>query len=116
MPNPAGFGELGFEKAVLQLEARLREALPAPFRRLSSHEIGATYRQRRFERGWRIDMLCSDGETRQIDLLVSPAFPLGYPRTALVDGPGQLVWPHVEHDGILCLLPIMAEVDAEDPG
>jgi sulfur-carrier protein adenylyltransferase/sulfurtransferase len=116
MPNPAGFGELGFEQAVVRLEARLREALPAPFRRLSHSEIRMTYRQRKFERGWRLDMVCSDGVTRQIDLLVSAAFPLGYPRTALVDGPGQLVWPHVEHDGVLCLLPIMAEVDAEDPG
>lgn len=116
MPNVAGYGELGFERAVLRLEAALRKSLPTPPRRLDTDEIKSTYRQRKFERGWRIGMACSDGITRQIDLLVSRNFPAGYPRTALVDSPGQLVWPHVEHDGVLCLLPIMAEVDAEDPG
>lgn len=116
MPNPAGFGEHGFEKAVLKLEARLREELPCPVRKLTVDEIKTVYRQRNFARGWRLAMSCSDGVTRELDLLIAPSFPLGYPRTALVDGPGQLVWPHVEHDGILCLLPIMAEVDADDPG
>lgn len=116
MRNVAGYGALGFERAVVRLEAALRERLPAPHRRLDPEEIKAAYRHRNFERGWRIDMVCSDGATRQIDLLVGASFPAGYPRTALVDSPGQLVWPHVEYDGVLCLLPIMAEVDAEDPG
>lgn len=116
MPNPGGFGELGFEQAALEIETALRTRMQAPWRRLTSEELVAAYLNRRFARGWRIDIAFSDCEVRSIDLLIGPNFPSGYPRTALVDGPGQLVWPHVEHDGILCLLPVMAEVDAEAPG
>jgi hypothetical protein len=116
MPNPGGFGELGFEQAALRIETVLRTRIQAPWRRLTRDELVAAYLNRRFSRGWRIEMAFSDGEVRSIDLLIGPNFPSGYPRTALVDGPGQLVWPHVEHDGILCLLPVMAEVDAEQPG
>lgn len=116
MPNPGGFGELGFEQAALQIETALRTRMQAPWRRLTSDELVAAYLNRRFARGWRIEMTFSDGNVRSIDLLIGPNFPSGYPRTALVDGPGQLVWPHVEYDGILCLLPVMAEVDAEEPG
>ena len=116
MPNVAGFGALGFERAMVRLDAALREQLPGRHRRLTREEVKAAYRRRSFEQGWRIDMACSDEVVRQIDLLVTRAFPAGYPRTALVDPPEMLTWPHVERDGILCLLPIMAEVDAEDPG
>ena len=41
-----------------------------------------------------------------------PTFPV---RTALVDRPPFMTWPHVERDGILCLLPNMAECDPDDP-
>lgn len=116
MPNPGGFGELGFEQATLQIETALRTRMQAPWRRLTRDELVGAYLNRRFARGWRIELVCSDGQVRSIDLLVGPNFPSGYPRTALVDAPGQLVWPHVEHDGVLCLLPVMAEVDAEEPG
>lgn len=116
MHSPGGFGELGFEQASLKLEAALRMVLPSPPRRLTRAELDHAYFRRGFARGWRIDILFEDGITRAIDLLIGSYFPAGYPRTALVDGPGQLVWPHVEYDGVLCLLPVMAEVDAEDPG
>ncbi|MGF7151468.1 molybdopterin/thiamine biosynthesis adenylyltransferase [Sphingomonas zeicaulis] len=101
---------------MVRLDATLREQLPGRHRRLTREEVKATYPRRSLEQGWRIDMACSDKVVRQIDLLVNSAFPAGYPRTALVDPPKMLTWPHVERDGILCLLPIMAEVDAEDPG
>lgn len=116
MPNPGGFGELGFEQAALAVEVALRTKVDAHWRRLAPDELTSAYFTRRFARGWRIDMMFSDGMVRAIDLLVGAWFPAGYPRTALVDGPGQLVWPHVEHDGVLCLLPVIAEVDAEQPG
>ena len=57
-----------------------------------------------------------DGVARRVDFLINSGYPAGYPRTALVDRPGPQVWPHIERDGILCLLPNMAEVDAEVPG
>ncbi len=38
------------------------------------------------------------------------------PRAALVDRPDYLTWPHIEHDGILCLLNNLSEVDPNNPG
>lgn len=116
MPNPGGFGELGFAKAKLEIEQVFHARAPDNWRRLTDDEVGAYRPKRSFVGGWRVTALFSDSETREIDVLVGPNFPAGYPRTALVDGPEFLVWPHVESDGILCLLPIMAEVDAEKPG
>jgi len=116
MPNPAGFGELGFDNAVLEVEMELRRRLPERWRRLRGEELNHYNRPSRFVRGWRIGVEFSDAVTREIDVLIGRSFPAGYPRTALVDGPGHLIWPHVEADGILCLLPIMADVDAETPG
>ena len=57
----------------------------------------------------------SDGNTRRLDMVATANFPLNSVRTALVDRPKFLTWPHVERDGILCLLPNMAEFDPDDP-
>jgi hypothetical protein len=56
----------------------------------------------------------SDGVTRRIDVVATAAFPTVPARTALVDHPDFMTWPHVESDGILCLLPNMAECDPDD--
>ncbi len=47
--------------------------------------------------------------------MVTAGFPTVPVRTALVDRPDFMIWPHVESDGILCLLPNMAECDPDDP-
>jgi molybdopterin/thiamine biosynthesis adenylyltransferase len=65
--------------------------------------------------GWRISVVFSDGVTRRIDLLAGKNFPTTPVRTALVDHPEAMTWPHVESDGVLCLLPNMAEWDPDDP-
>jgi hypothetical protein len=57
----------------------------------------------------------SDKVVRRIDVVATVAFPLVPVRTALVDHPGFMTWPHVESDGVLCLLPNMAECDPDDP-
>ncbi len=116
MPRKEPAQDVAFERGALRIEAALRDALGAVPERLDAAAVTAAYPTRRFVRGWRIEGLCSDGETRRVDLLLGPAFPAGYPRTALVDRPDHMTWPHIEHDGILCLLPLMAEVDAENPG
>ncbi|MBA3896042.1 MAG: ThiF family adenylyltransferase [Sphingomonadaceae bacterium] len=115
MPRADGDGGQGFGAAVVEVTNRLRDLFGSRQHRLSVDELRSTYPRRRFTAGWRIRVEFSDGEWRQLDLLVASAFPVAYPRTALVDGPGQLVWPHVESDGVLCLLPVMAEVDVERP-
>lgn len=116
MPDATGFGELAFERAALAVEETLREALGVVPERLDTARVRGEYPQRRYDRGWRVSAGFPDGTTRRIDLLVTRHFPAGYPRTALVDRPEHLRWPHIEHDGILCLLPPTAEVDAENPG
>ncbi len=57
----------------------------------------------------------SDRVTRRIDILAGAHFPATPVRTALVDHPEPMHWPHVESDGVLCLLPGMAECDPDDP-
>ena len=60
-------------------------------------------------------MIFSDGVARRIDIVVTAGFPTVPVRTALVDHPKFMTWPHVESDGVLCLLPNMAECDPDDP-
>ncbi|KNY12872.1 ubiquitin-activating enzyme [Shinella sp. SUS2] len=64
---------------------------------------------------WRISVVFSDGVSRRIDLVAGAQFPATPVRTALVDHPEPMTWPHVESDGILCLLPNLAEWDPDDP-
>lgn len=56
----------------------------------------------------------SDGAARRIDIVATAGFPTVPVRTALADHPKFMTWPHVESDGILCLLPNMAECDPDD--
>jgi hypothetical protein len=115
MPDERVAGKLSFEVAVRLVNDRVREDLGAAVQTMDVGTIRAAYPKRRFVHGWRVPVACPDGEVRRIDLLLGPAFPSGYPRTALVDRPPYLEWPHVESDGVLCLLPIGAEVDPDDP-
>jgi molybdopterin/thiamine biosynthesis adenylyltransferase len=109
--NPA----LEWRQAALQLEARLRELLGQVPKRLDSHTISTCYPTRNWAAAWRVSVGFSDGKTRRMDVVATAAFPRIPVRTALVDHPEALTWPHVEGDGILCLLPNMSEVDPEDP-
>ncbi len=72
------------------------------------------YTGRQFVAGWRLTVVFSD-QTRRIDLLIDDRFPRSAPRVALVDRPAFLSWPHVERDGVLCLLPSTAAVDPTTP-
>jgi hypothetical protein len=102
--------------ALLAVERALREHIGPSLARLEYAEIRSTYPDRHYSNGWRFSVACSDGETRRIDLVVSADFPSIPPRAALVDRPDYLTWPHIEHDGILCLLNNLSEVDPNNPG
>lgn len=106
---------LEWRQAALQLEARLRELLGQAPERLDSHTISTCYPKRNWVAAWRVSITFSDGKTRRMDVVATAAFPRIPIRTALVDHPEALTWPHVEGDGILCLLPNMSEVDPENP-
>lgn len=73
------------------------------------------YPKRPFSGGWRLSVMFSDGIVRRIDVLVTKLYPVIAPRTALVDRPPMLTWPHVEDDGVLCLLGNSHQIDTSDP-
>ncbi|SFC84307.1 E2 family protein B [Bosea sp. CRIB-10] len=106
---------LRWRQAALRLEAILRELTGQAPTRLDQATISSNYPTRRWVAAWRVSVAFSDGVTRRIDIVATAGFPTVPVRTALVDHPAFLTWPHVESDGILCLLPNMAECDPDDP-
>jgi hypothetical protein len=106
---------LRWRQAALRLEATLRELTGQAPARLDQATISSCYPTRRWAAAWRVSVAFSDGVTRRIDIVATAGFPTVPVRTALVDHPALLTWPHVESDGILCLLPNMAECDPDDP-
>lgn len=107
---------LVWRQAALRLEATLRERAGQAPVRLDATTIATDYPGRDWiVAAWRISVVFSDGVTRRIDVVASAQFPTTPVRTALVDHPEPMTWPHVEGDGILCLLPNRAEWDPDDP-
>lgn len=106
---------LGWRQAALRLEATLRELTGQVPERLDQATLASCYPTRRWVAAWRISVLFSDGVTRHIDIVAGAGFPTTPVRTALVDHPKPMTWPHVESDGVMCLLPNMAEWDPDDP-
>jgi hypothetical protein len=106
---------LRWRQAALRLEATLRALTGQAPERLDRATISSCYPTRRWVAAWRVSVGFSDGVTRRIDIVATAGFPTVPVRTALVDHPEFMIWPHVESDGILCLLPNMAECDPDDP-
>ncbi|NGO55811.1 ThiF family adenylyltransferase [Allomesorhizobium camelthorni] len=106
---------LRWREAALQLEARLRERTGQVPERLDRPTIDGCYPKRPYVGAWRVAVTFPDSVVRRIDVLATAAFPTVPVRTALVDHPEFMAWPHVESDGILCLLPNLAECDPDDP-
>ena len=106
---------LRWRQAALRLEARLRELTGQAPERLDARATATSYPRRPYVAGWRVGVSFTDATVRRIDVLATAGFPSIPVRTALVDHPPFMTWPHVESDGILCLLPNMAECDPDDP-
>ncbi|HYD53552.1 MAG TPA: ThiF family adenylyltransferase [Gemmatimonadaceae bacterium] len=98
-------------RAVAEVETWIA-TLPGSHRRLSESELRSY--DRKFVQGWRFEVAFQD-RLRRLDLLVDGSFPRTPARFALVDRPPFLTWPHVEEDGLLCLLPDDGSVSAQDP-
>ena len=79
-----------------------------------SDRAASLYPTRHVRDGWRVPIAFGGGE-RRFDILGGENFPFDPPRFVLVDRPPHLVWPHIESDGALCLLPSAAAVSATDP-
>lgn len=106
---------LRWRQAALRLEAKLREWTGQAPERLDEETIRSCYPKRRWVAAWRIGVVFSDGVARRIDIMATAGFPTMPIRTALVDHPEFLTWPHVESDGVLCLLANIAECDPDNP-
>jgi len=117
MLNPARLDEKETDRkrALLDVERALRKIGSISFERLGDNKLRSIYKTRHFTDGWRISVSFSDGVTRRLDLIVSRLFPVTAVRAALVDRPEYLTWPHIEHDGILCLLANASEIDPDRP-
>ncbi|MER9857380.1 MULTISPECIES: E2/UBC family protein [unclassified Mesorhizobium] len=100
-----------FKSAVSVVESCWQQAGLRPLR-LDARQL-ASYGGR-FPIGWRFDCDFSD-RRRRLDVLVTAAFPFAPARIALVDRPSFLTWPHVERDGVLCLVPDHATFPIDDP-
>lgn len=87
--------------------------LPGGVQPLTDAEL-KNYSDRRPVAGWRMRVEFSHGQ-RELDLLVDDEFPRKVPRVALVNPPPFLSVPHIERDGVLCLLPDAAESDPFEP-
>ncbi len=101
-----------YEQAVAELEEKLFKQLTA--HPLSENEIKTAYKSRDFIKGWQITLPFSGGD-REINLLVSDEFPSVPPSVALAPPPAPLTYPHIENDGVLCLLPDTASVSPYEP-
>jgi len=101
--------------AVAAVRARLRASHGGEPVALGRRELSAYHHQWQIVAGWRIEVSFGEATPRRVDILIPRMFPLAWPRFALVDRPPFLDWPHVERDGILCLLSNMTDVDPSDP-
>lgn len=101
-----------FHAAVSAVEARWRQLSVRP-QRLSRTELAA-YRARDPAMGWRFPVSFSD-QVRRLDIIVTANFPFSPARIALVDRAPFLTWPHIESDGVLCLLQDHSTVSIDEP-
>lgn len=114
MPDEAGGQRARARRDQALAEVRgWLESLASPAKPLVADELGF-YERRSFTNGWRLNVDFS-GVDRRFDLLVDDRFPRTALRIALVDPPPFLTWPHIERDGVLCLLPEGADVSARSP-
>lgn len=101
-----------FIASCASIEEWLRGA-NCPWGPLTAREL-QSYTPRSILTGWRLEVAFTD-RMRRIDVLIEAGFPWRAPLISLVDRPPHLTWPHIESDGVMCLLPGEAEVDAGAP-
>ena len=71
------------------------------------------YQARGVTHGWRLPS--SSARPVILDIVIDGRFPYSAVRVALPEGPAPLEWPHMESDGILCVLPEQATISPRDP-
>lgn len=92
--------------ALLRIHEEALSTLNAWFstaQRLSHVELKSFYRRHDFVAGWRIPADFGS-QSKHLDVLITAQFPFTLPRIGLVNPPPFLTWPHIERDGLLCLV------------
>lgn len=100
MPRASGIALQLQEKGIARADAFLLTECGAD--RLSEMEL-RSYGLRALVAGWKITIQPSI-TARRIHVGVDDLFPFSLPHFFLVDRPPFLTWPHIEDDGLLCLM------------
>jgi molybdopterin/thiamine biosynthesis adenylyltransferase len=79
-----------------------------------SAEFLAKYAHRQVHCGWQVSVAFQDAP-RRLNILLPKDAPFRAPLVALAEPPPKLTWPHVEDDGVLCLLPASTAIDYTRP-
>jgi molybdopterin/thiamine biosynthesis adenylyltransferase len=82
-------------------------------RPLTTKEL-SVYRDRAFVAGWRLPPVI-DANGFELEVLIDASFPHSLATVAVATPLPFPSFPHVEEDGVLCLLPTFAEVDPTEP-
>ena len=82
---------------------------------LNRDKLASTYPTRDFSSGWRLSNLAVNGKRHLLDICLTEAYPFAAPRLALPEASVFLTWPHVESDGVLCLLAEHTTIDPLQP-
>ena len=106
----ADLPEAVFAAAVAEITAVLRQIPDA--RLLTSAEL-AVYGGR-FQTGWTVPNLCAD-PALQLRVLLPKGAPYAAARIAVAPAPPVLAWPHLENQGLLCLVSDAASVSSTEP-
>ena len=83
--------------------------------RLAPHVLERYGKRHGFTLGWCAKVNFPDGHRHELHILADGDFPYTAPRIAVADGPKVLTWPHLESDGLLCVLPPDTAVSGENP-
>jgi len=105
LPDPIHAAAISQIEAVLARFPSNRRLLPGELSRYGN----------KFQHGWAITEL-SDEPTLEFRVLVPGTVPFFPPRIAVDPAPAPLAWPHLEEDGLLCLLPESANISVAAPG
>lgn len=112
MPRLVSIDNEQFVRAVRELEDPILKQLAA--RPLSSVELTAQYPTKSFKKGWQFEGVIGGMKTT-LNMLLPFDFPYAPPSFGLVPPPRILTYPHVEEDGMLCLLFDGTLVDPAQP-
>jgi molybdopterin/thiamine biosynthesis adenylyltransferase len=111
MPDAAGIMCRFLEEGIIKADTFLQRECGA--RRLSDSEVRSA-RDGAFVAGWQLSVQTPTA-LRRVNIYADGQYPFTLPHFLLVDRPPFLSWPHIEEDGLLCLLNRSAVANFRQP-